>query len=163
MTALAPSKDCYDIIKEFESCRLAAYYDAGGIPTIGWGHTHGVTIGTTCTQEQADAWLEVDVAWAEAPILAHVHPDLNQHQYDSLVSFVFNVGPGVAGPKGRDGFVTLKNCQPSTMLRMLNAGNFIGAAGEFPKWNHGSGGVVLPGLTRRRLAEQSLFLRTPLE
>jgi len=50
------------LLHVFESCRLTAYPDAGGIPTIGWGHTAGVKLGDTCTREQADAWLAEDAA-----------------------------------------------------------------------------------------------------
>ena len=53
----------------------------------------------------------------------------------------------------------------STLISKLNAGDFAGAAAEFPRWNKAhQGGVLveLPGLTRRRLAEQKLFL-TPFQ
>lgn len=45
-------------IKREESCRLVAYPDSKGIPTIGWGRADGaVHLGMTCTQAEADGWL----------------------------------------------------------------------------------------------------------
>jgi lysozyme len=68
---------------------------------------------------------------------------------------VFNVGPGRAGVK--DGFVTLKNGNRSTMLTRLNEGNYSAVADEFPKWNLVSG-QVSRGIVRRRESERDLFL-----
>ena len=68
---------------------------------------------------------------------------LNQGQYDSLCSFVFNLGAGAL--KG------------STLLRMLNAGQYDAAADQFLRWNQ-AGGVVLAGLTKRRISERMMFL-----
>jgi lysozyme len=67
---------------------------------------------------------------------------LNQNQWDALVSFVYNVGAG--------------NFISSTMLKLLNQGDYKGAAGEFPKWVH-TNGQINPGLVRRRAAERALF------
>jgi GH24 family phage-related lysozyme (muramidase) len=52
------SHEGISLIKKFEGCKLQAYYDAINVPTIAYGRTKGVTIGDTCTQEQADKWLE---------------------------------------------------------------------------------------------------------
>ncbi len=68
---------------------------------------------------------------------------INQHQYDALVSLVFNIGRG--------------NFAASTMLKKLNLSDYDGAAAEFPKWNK-QAGKVLNGLTKRRAKEQALFL-----
>jgi lysozyme len=95
----------------------------------------------TCTQEQADAWLEQDVHEAELSVQGLVEVTLTPNQFSALVSFEYNTG-GLAG---------------STMLRYLNEGNFAGAAEEFPLWDW-AGGVQLPGLDRRRAAEKALFL-----
>jgi lysozyme len=92
--------------------------------------------------DSAALWVD---EWVSTP--------LNQNQYDALCDFVYNVGPGIKGK--RDGFVWLKSGQPSTMLRLLNAGDYTGAAMEFPKWNL----PPLPGIIRRRATEQALFLR----
>lgn len=141
--AMIPSPQCYALLKQFEGCRLTAYRDSAGIPTIGYGHTHGVVMGMTCTQEEAEAWLAVDATVAESCINIPVDVPLTQNQFDALVCFVYNVGCSAF--------------HGSTMLRYINAGAFQLAAAEFPKWDH-AGGVEVEGLRKRRLAEQALFL-----
>jgi lysozyme len=146
------------IAKHHEGLRLRAYPDPGtnGKPyTIGYGHTRGVKLGDTCTLEQAEAWFEQDWAEAAEVVARSVKVPLSAKQFDALTSFVFNVGPGRAGVK--DGFVVLKSGKPSTMLRKLNAGDYLGAAAQFPLWNKGAG-KVMDGLTKRRGEERAYFL-----
>jgi lysozyme len=128
--------------EQFEGLRLTSYQDSVGVWTIGYGHTSGVAAGMTCTQEQADAWLAQDVEGAAYVVNSVVTAPLNQNQFDALVDFVFNLGSG--------------NFQSSTLLKYLNQGDYQDASGQFPLWNH-AGGVVVAGLTARRLAEQKLF------
>lgn len=147
-----------DLIRKWEGLRLKAYPDpgTGGKPwTIGYGHTRNVNKGDTCTEAQAIAWLAEDMADAYRIVDNAVTVPLTTKQRDALCSFVFNVGPGVKNIKG--GFVTMKNGNPSTMLRLLNEGDYTGAAAQFPRWNKGSG-KVMPGLVKRRGEERSLFL-----
>ncbi|MCK9386077.1 MAG: lysozyme [Nevskia sp.] len=151
-------KTAKDIIKKRESLRLVAYPDPGpsGLPwTIAWGHTRGVRKGDTCTAEQAEAWLDEDMAEAYAIVDRAVTVPLTTPQRDALCSFAYNLGPGAKNVK--DGFVTLKNGKPSTMLRLLNAGNYSAAAGQFDLWVK-AGGVALRGLKLRRAEEKALFL-----
>ena len=49
-----------ELVKKWEGCKLHAYLDGGGVPTIGYGHTDGVKLGDVCTQEQAEKWLKED-------------------------------------------------------------------------------------------------------
>ena len=147
-----------DIIKRWEGLRLKAYPDpgTGGKPwTIGYGHTRNVKQGDTCTLDQALAWLAEDMADAYRIVDNAVTVPLTRQQRDALCSFVFNVGPGAKNVK--DGFVTLKNGKQSTLLRMLNAGNYTGAAAQFDRWNK-AGGRILAGLVNRRKQEKALFL-----
>lgn len=137
------SKNGLHLTEEFEGCRLIAYQDQTGVPTLGYGHVQGVRLGQTCTQEQAEVWLLNDLKYAEDSVNRLVKVYLHQNQFDSLVDLVFNVGIG--------------NFHGSTLLRLLNAGDFVGASQEFEKWNR-AGGIVRDGLTRRRLAEKDLFL-----
>jgi lysozyme len=147
------------VVKYFEDCGLAAYADpaTGGAPwTWGWGHTGpDVKPGGRITQAQADDLLLVDLAEAGRIVLAAVKVPLEQGRFDALVSFCFNVGPGRKGVK--DGLVTLRSGNPSTLLRYVNARLFVDAAGQFGLWNKGNG-QVMRGLTRRRAAERALFL-----
>jgi|SRR6185312_1173404 lysozyme len=136
------SPDGLKLTESFEGCRLAAYLDSVGVPTIGYGHTHGVAMGMTCTQEQAEQWLQQDVQVAVQAVNNLVTVPLTQQQFDALVDFTFNLGSGAL--------------QHSTLLRLLNSGNYQGAAGEFEKWDK-AGGKVLPGLLRRRQAERDMF------
>ena len=134
-----------DFIAEHEGCELTAYPDpgSGGEPwTIGVGHTGGVSPGDTCTTAQALHWLAEDVAEAEAAIARLVKVELTQDQFDALTSFIFNLGAG--------------NFAGSTLLKMVNAGNFDGATGQFVRWDRAAG-RVMAGLTKRRLAEAALF------
>jgi lysozyme len=96
------------------------------------------------SDEAIDLLFDADLLRFESGVLRHC-PDsaLSQGQFDALVAFSFNVGLGAL--------------QASTLRRLFNAGDVEGAAEEFLKWNKG-GGRILPGLTRRRLAEQALFL-----
>ena len=136
-----------ELVKSFEGLELHAYPDPGnkatGEPwTIGYGHTQGVHKGDVCTEEQATEWLRSDLSYAEAAVRHLVDVPLSQGQFDALASFVFNCGQGAFGN--------------STMLRLLNKGDYAGAGGQFSRWNKGADGP-LPGLTRRRAAERVMF------
>lgn len=147
VSAMRTSQDGIDLIKRFESCRLNAYQDSRGIWTIGWGHTHGVCEGMTETQDEANADLAADLEEYETYVNAYVTVPLRQNQFDALVSFCYNLGPG-----------TLKR---SDLLAFVNAERFQQAADAFLEYVHADG-QVLPGLVRRRQAERSLFLAPPL-
>ena len=134
-------------IKSFESCRLQAYPDpgTGGQPyTCGWGSTFGVCHDSTWTQAYADQRFDNEVSKFAQGVEDRVHVPLTQNQFDALTSFAFNLG--------------LRNLAGSTLLQDLNALNYIGAADEILRWNRAAG-KVMPGLTRRRVAERELFLR----
>ena len=138
-------KNGLDLIKHYEGLRLNAYPDpaTGGEPyTIGYGHTGGVKLGDTITQEQADAFLLQDVSKAENYINCQVL-QLTQNQFDALVCFTYNVGIG--------------NLAKSTLLLKLKNKDYHNASLEFIKWDMAAG-KHLAGLTKRRQAEQQLFL-----
>lgn len=130
-----------NIIKHFEGCRLTAYKCPAGVWTIGWGHTGGVTKGQSITQEQADKYLEQDLKKYEKYVNDIVPHNLNQNQFDALVSFCYNCGPG-------------------NLQKLVNARTLPQIAQAMLLYNKG-GGVVLAGLVRRRKMEQELFL-TPV-
>ena len=136
-----------ELIKGFESCQLAAYLCPAGKWTIGYGHTGpDVKPGLTITQQQAEQLLINDLVQFERRVNDLVTVQINQNQFDALVSFSYNLGVGAL--------------QKSTLLRLLNAGSYQPAADEFPRWKR-AGGNVVAGLTRRRYAERQLFL-TPI-
>jgi lysozyme len=136
------------LLTTFEGCRTTAYDDGRGVWTIGYGHTAGVYPGMTITQAEAEQWLTADLAEFESNVSDAVQVPLNDNQFAALVCFCFNVGPGADGFGG------------STLLKLLNQGNYAAAANQFPRWNKVEGQPWL-GLTRRRLAERSLFLGQP--
>lgn len=128
------------IIKKYEGCRLTAYKCPAGVPTIGYGHTAGVRLGQTITQEQADAYLRQDVTGAEKAVNA-IGKGFNQNQFDALVSFAFNCGAGNLKKLCKDRTVE----QIGEKLVLYNKAN----------------GKVLAGLVKRRMEEQELY-KTPL-
>lgn len=133
-----------ELIKSFEQLRLTAYQDQRGVWTCGWGHTGpDVVEGTICTEAQAEEWFLRDTNWAVNAVDASLTTNVNQNQFDALVSFTFNDGANAE--------------RHSTLVKLINERDFSGAAAEFPKWDH-IDGVVSAGLQRRRLAEQALFL-----
>jgi lysozyme len=148
MTTRTVSENGVALTMRFEGCDLESYPDPGTRDdpwTIGYGHTgRDVKQCMKITQAQADAWLREDLAKAAACVNANVKVPLTQNQFDALTDFCFNVGVG--------------NFIASTLLRLLNAGNYAGAATQFDRWNLAAG-RVLPGLVKRRLAERQLFMK----
>lgn len=139
-------KTAKELIKSHEGLRLKAYPDpaSGDKPwTIGYGHTKGVKKGDTCTKAQAEAWLDEDMAKAYATVDSLVKVELNTPQRDVLCSFIFNIGSGAFAK--------------STLLKLLNQGDYVGAANQLVRWNKASG-KVMSGLTRRRKEERAMFL-----
>ncbi|MCS4250600.1 lysozyme [Pseudomonas sp. BIGb0164] len=131
------------LIKSFEGLRLKSYQDSVSVRTIGYGATRGITSGMTITNEQAERMLMNDIGRFEPEIERLVKVPLNQAQWDALMSFTYNLGAA--------------NLSSSTLLKLLNAGDYASAAEQFPRWNK-AGGQVLAGLTKRRLAERAMFL-----
>ncbi|WP_396231213.1 lysozyme [Acinetobacter baumannii] len=138
-----------NLISGFEDTRFKAYDDGVGVWTIGIGTTvypNGVKVkkGDTCTAEQAKTYFKHDLAKFEKTVNESVIVPLSQNQFDALVSLTYNIGSGAF--KG------------STLLKLLNKGDYKGAADQFLVWNK-AGGKVMKGLVRRREAERALFLK----
>ena len=139
------------LIKSFESCRLEAYQDGGGVWTIGWGHTGpDVHPGLKITQVQADALFDRDIARFEREVTSLLTATVSQNQFDALVSFAYNCGSDIDADTKAEGL------GDSTLLKLVNAYRFEEAVKEFPKWCKDNG-VVVRGLLRRRNAEAKLF------
>lgn len=131
------------LIKKFEGCRLKVYKCAAGVPTIGYGHTKNVRPFMVITQQEADELFEEDIKEFENAVNTLVKVPLTQNQYDALVSFTFNLGIG--------------SLQQSTLLKLLNNGDYTGAAEQFKRWVY-AGKYVVHGLVVRREEEKKLFL-----
>ena len=136
------SENGIELIKDFEGRRLVAYQDSVGVWTIGYGHTKTAHEGRLIIKSTADRLLAEDLAEFEKYVEEYVTVTLTQNQFDALVSWTFNLGPG--------------NLQESTMLRKLNQGLYTEVPDEMRRWNK-AGGEVLKGLVRRREAEAELF------
>jgi len=133
-----------EMIKKHEGLRLNAYLPTPNDKwTIGYGHTGTAHKGMIITEERAEALLRQDITWVERAIEKNVQVKLTQNQYDALASLIYNIG--------ENAFAS------STLLRLLNSGDYEGAANQFPRWNKQKG-RVLNGLTRRRQEERELFL-----
>lgn len=144
-TTLSLGKNGLELIKNFEGCVLKVYLDAIGLPTIGYGHLikPGESF-TKITQKEAEDLLKSDAQIFVDGVNKLLEVKVTQNQFDALVSIAFNIGLG--------------NLKSSTLLRLINAGDYKGAADQFPRWNK-AGGKVLNGLTNRRNAERDLFLK----
>ena len=139
-----------ELIKEFEGFSANAYLCQAKIPTIGYGNTfwqdgRKVRLGEQISKSKALELLEFvankDFADKIFPL---IKVEVNQNQFDAMVSLAYNIGVGAFSN--------------STLLKRVNAKDFIGAGNEFLKWDK-SGGKPLLGLTRRRQREKELFLR----
>jgi lysozyme len=131
------------LTEQFEACRLIGYADVKGVPTGGYGHTGPeVYVGMQITQLQAEQWLLQDVQHAVNAVNALVTVPLTQGEFDALCDFTFNCGAGALAS--------------STLLRLLNNGDYQGAAEQFERWDL-AGGQVVAGLLRRRQAEVQEF------
>ena len=139
-----------DAIRGHEGLRLVAYLDSVGVWTIGYGDTGpDVVKGLVITKAQAEGRLRGRLREFEGYVNRLVKVKLTQNQFDALVSLVYNIGP--------------TNFSTSTLLRKLNASDYLGAADQFPVWNKGRVDgklVVINGLTNRRREERELFLRS---
>jgi len=86
---LKTSKEGISLIKSFEGCELTAYRCSADVPTIGYGHTAGVSDGDTCTLEEAEEMLSDDLVEFENYVKKYVETDLEQNQFDALVAWVY--------------------------------------------------------------------------
>lgn len=137
------SKRGLDCIKSYEGLSLKVYKDSAGYPTIGYGHLilAGEDFSAGITEPQAADLLRTDASDAIKAVQNLVKVDLNQDQFDALVSFTFNLGRG--------------SLAKSTLLSNINSGKPVTDA-NFTDWNK-AGGQVVDGLTKRREDEYSLF------
>lgn len=151
------SEILFEKIKQFEGCKLEAYKDAAGVPTIGYGHTYHVRMGDKISQYYAEDMLRRDIEQAERQVLA-LGVCKTQGQLDALTDFVFNLG--------------ISKLQRSTLLS--RARSYVEHPNEyleeewktairyeFGRWVY-AGGKRLNGLCRRRNWEaRRFFAKTP--
>lgn len=136
-----------EFIKFSEGLLLKAYQDPGGVWTIGYGHTKAVKKGDQITEFMATEYLKDDLRTSEQAVNQYVTSNINQNQFDALVSFTFNLGPG--------------NLKSSTLLKRVNANpNDPDIERQFKRWVYCSG-KVLKGLVKRREREANMYFGRP--
>lgn len=144
----AEAIEAADLAAQFEGFSATPYQDPAGVWTIGYGSTRDaadrpVTSATPpVTPSGAKALLRRDLLAAMGVVEANVKVSLTLTQRVALDDFVYNVGAG--------------NFEASTLLRLLNSGDYAGAAAQFCRWDI-AGGKVLAGLLRRRETEEAYF------
>jgi lysozyme len=139
----------YLLITKHEGLRLKPYLCPAKVPTIGYGNTYypdgkRVTLlDKDITKEYAfEMFKEVANRFAKR-VDKLVTSEINQNQFNALVSFAYNVGTG--------------NFASSTLLKKVNKNpNDLSIRYEFLKWNK-AGGKVLNGLTNRRNEEADIY------
>lgn len=164
------STDTINLIKHYESLHDGDLKAVGlqpkmcpaGIWTVGYGHAvtdasgkqlkgqttyeQALALYPAMTVQEAEALLAVDLRKFAASVAPMIKQPVNGNQFGALVSFAYNVGVGAL--------------RSSTLLKKVNAGDYAGAAAEFPKWDKATVNgktVALAGLTARRKSEQYLF------
>jgi lysozyme len=145
---LETNEEGLQIIKDSEGFRPMAYICPAGKITIGFGSRRvrgkAVQMGDTITENEANEQLKIDVKKFEHGIISLVKVQLSQNQLSALVCFTYNIGVGAFAK--------------STLLKLLNQGNYVAAADQLLRWNK-AGGRELLGLTIRRQKERALFLK----
>ena len=143
MTLMKISQKGIDLIKEFEGCKLQAYLCPAGVWTVGVGHTKGVKKGMVITQQQAETFLKDDIKLVET-LLNGMGINYTQNQFDSLTSWIFNLGQG--------------NFKSSTMYKYIVARKTdLEITDQMVKW-HNANGKPLLALKKRRCKEANVFL-----
>ena len=148
MKIIKISQTGIELIKSFEGFKGMAYKCPAGVPTIGYGTIrypdgHKVKLGDVCTEQSAQVYLHHDLVSFELAVDALCRDDINQNQFDALVSFCYNLGSG--------------NLKISGLLKKVNTNpNDETIKLEFMKWVK-AGGRTLPGLVKRREAESILY------
>jgi lysozyme len=148
---MTASKNCIDLIKQFEGYKSKSYLCPAGVPTIGFGSTmynngFKVKLGDVINEKEAENLL----MWELKSKAISLHGlNLNQNQIDACLSFVYNLGIGAFAK--------------STLKKKIQANpNDASIKDEFMKWNKARVGgklVALRGLTRRRIAEAELYFK----
>lgn len=132
------SQNGINLIKKYEGCRLTAYKCPAGVWTIGYGHTEGVSEGQKISQQQAEQYLVEDLVKYEKYVEKYVDLELNQNQFDALVSFTYNCGAG-------------------NLKKLVKNRNHKQIAEAFQYYRKANG-KILSGLVKRRAEEKTLFL-----
>lgn len=160
---MTTSEQGIDLIQHFEKCFLKAYQCPAMVWTIGWGTIEypdgrAVKQGNTCTQLEADLYMQTELAQKERGVLGLLgETPISQPQFDALVSFAYNLGTAALAKS-----TLLKRIleNPTNEKDIIGSDNmsaqFFGKNGQFLRWINVKGKPSL-GLIRRRKAEAWLY------
>jgi lysozyme len=136
------------LLKNLEGFRSRPYADAGGRTTVGYGHLivpgDGCAAGDIIGPVKGIELLTADTKFAVDAVNRLVTSSISQNQFDALVIFTYNIG--------------VSALEHSTLLKLLNSGDAIGAANQLLRWDMADGKHLI-GLRNRRIAERTLFLK----
>lgn len=144
-----------ELIARFEGLRLKAYHDSAGYPTIGIGHKlsdtkwEDLSKFPSITRKEAMEKFEEHLVTFRAGVEKQFPKIKSENKLSALTSFAFNLGLGA-----------LQHSELKTMI--LSGERLTDIAREWLTWRKG-GGVILPGLERRRMAEVALFYKEEIE
>jgi lysozyme len=142
IAALALSAGAFVGLLQFEGYSDRAIIPvAGDVPTLGFGTTEGVKLGDAIDPVRAVQRALTDVGHFEGAVKKCVTVPLHQHEYDAFIQLSYNIGPTAF-------------CN-STLVRKLNALDYVGACAEILRWDRFQG-RPLAGLTARRRAEYQM-------
>ena len=139
------SKNCINLIKKFEGLFLKSYLCPANVATIGYGSTmwsdgRKVKLGEVVSLEGAEKLLMWELGKKSVCLQGL---NLNQNQFDALLSFIYNVGEGAF--------------KKSTILKLIKLNPMDkGIRDQFMRWVN-KGSSFEKGLTRRRKAEADLY------
>jgi lysozyme len=132
------------MIQNFEGVRYTPYYDVGGVLTVCYGHTGtDIILSKTYTHSECELMLENDLKPFANSVRNTVNVPMNKYQEAALISFSYNVG--------------INAFEKSSVLRLLNAGDYKAACDGLKKWVYVKG-KVWKGLINRRQLEREVCL-----
>ena len=134
-----------DLIKKFEGFSDKEYICPAGKVTIGYGHVilPNEHFSSSITKEEAEILLKKDLQPREKSLNILVKVNINQNQFDSLISLIYNIG--------------VENFKQSTLLKFVNDKLFDKIPDQFRRWKY-INKVVSKGLLNRREEEIKLWL-----
>jgi len=138
-----PSETLLVLVRYFEGFRSSAYQDLVGVWTIGYGRTQGVRKGQKTIREKEDQYLREVLSEIKYALRAVLRPNTYEHELEAITSLAYNCG--------------IDAIKRSTLVKLHNTSDTLGAAVQFEKWIH-AGGAVVQGLVNRRAAERKLYM-----
>ncbi|WP_417536321.1 lysozyme [Methylophaga sp.] len=130
------------LIKPLEGIEYKPYYDVAGVLTVCYGHTGSDIIKDKAySQAECGELLKADLGKVRRQVDPMITVAIPETTRAALYSFTYNVGIGAFSR--------------STLLKLLNSGDLLGACGELRRWVY-AGGKKWKGLITRRQVEEEV-------